>query len=196
MSNLKKSERTRQEILDIAWSLIAKRGAEISLAEIAKAANMTRQSIYVHFGSRGGLLTALVRRTDEREKIWEAFEAAMRCPTASERFDAILDAWLIFLEKILPVARDLIRLRAKDSEAGDAWADRMQELRQFYVGVMQNMKDNSALSDQWTPEAAADYVWTQSSVQIWGLLTEDCGWSAKAARASIKSTARQVLKAP
>ncbi|MBL4906964.1 MAG: TetR family transcriptional regulator, partial [Sneathiella sp.] len=43
MSNLRKSERTRREILDTAWNLIAKHGAEISLSDIAEAVGMTRQ---------------------------------------------------------------------------------------------------------------------------------------------------------
>ncbi|MBO6634502.1 MAG: TetR family transcriptional regulator, partial [Parvibaculum sp.] len=50
MSKNTKSERTRGEILDAAWTLIAERGASVSLGEVAAAAGITRQSVYVHFG--------------------------------------------------------------------------------------------------------------------------------------------------
>lgn len=195
MSNLRKSERTRREILDTAWTLIANQGAEISLAAIAEAVGMTRQSIYVHFGSRGGLLVALVRRADEREQIWGAFNTAMQRPSAEERFKACIDAWLEFLPKILPVARDLIRIRTKDEEAGIAWSDRMLELRSFYVTVMQDLQAEKKLNPQWQPQQAAEFMWTHSSVQVWDLLTGDCGWSAERATKSIKDHLCQMLLA-
>ncbi|MDG1826246.1 MAG: TetR/AcrR family transcriptional regulator, partial [Henriciella sp.] len=55
--------------MDSAWDLVAKEGADVSLATIAKAAGISRQSIYDHFGSRGGMLIALVRRADDRLSI-------------------------------------------------------------------------------------------------------------------------------
>lgn len=54
MSSQARVQRTRAEILDSAWTLISQRGADVSLAEIAKAAKISRQSVYDHFGSRGG----------------------------------------------------------------------------------------------------------------------------------------------
>ncbi|MEJ2612245.1 MAG: helix-turn-helix domain containing protein [Candidatus Thiodiazotropha sp.] len=53
-------------LLDAAWDLINIEGTDASLARIAKAAGITRQSVYDHFGSRGGMIVAMVRRVDER----------------------------------------------------------------------------------------------------------------------------------
>ncbi|MBL4908227.1 MAG: hypothetical protein JKX94_12300, partial [Sneathiella sp.] len=145
--------------------------------------------------SRGGLLVALVRRADEREKIWEEFAKAMQKPTAKERLMACLDAWLDFVPKILPVARDLIRLRAKDEEAGNAWSDRMLELRKFYVTVMEDLNNENQLAPNWTPQQAAEFMWTHSSVQVWDLLTGDCGWSEENAKASIRTNISQMISA-
>ena len=78
--NSTKSERSREEILDAAWDLIAVQGVAVSMAKIAAAVGMTRQSIYVHFGSRGGLLIALVRRADDRFDIWGGVDAAIIVP--------------------------------------------------------------------------------------------------------------------
>ncbi|MCG8491454.1 MAG: TetR/AcrR family transcriptional regulator [Sneathiellales bacterium] len=194
MSNFKKSERTRQEILDTAWKLIADEGADISLSKIANAVGMTRQSIYVHFGSRGGLLIALVRRTDEREKIWEAFEIALGHATAPEKLEALMRAWLDFVPKILPVARDLIRLRSKDEEAGNAWSDRMEELRSFYQDVMTQFEKNAALSPGLSAEKAAHFIWATSSVQMWDLYTRDCGWNAEETTAHILRQTLSILR--
>ncbi|WP_282607192.1 TetR/AcrR family transcriptional regulator [Pelagibius sp. Alg239-R121] len=188
MSNLKRSERTRLEILDAAWDLIAQRGAAVSMSEIAAAVGMTRQSVYVHFGSRGGLLMALVRRADERFFIWEGFASAMEEADPAERLDAVLAVWLDFVPKIHPVATDLIRLRATDEDAAGAWSDRMSELLKFYRGLVSGLKKEDALAAHWSIPRATDYLWASSSVQAWDLLVRDRGWSEASAGKTIRST--------
>ncbi len=193
MSKNKKSERTKDEILDVAWDLIAEQGADISLADIASAAGLTRQSIYVHFGSRGGLLMALVRRADERFEIWESVTEAMEVKTARERLDAFLCAWLDFVPKIQPVARDLIRLRATDEAADAAWEDRMAELREVFRFLVKGLQRDGALADRWTVPKAAEYLWAACSVQSWSLLVHDVGWSEKQASEAIRYAAARAL---
>lgn len=193
MSNLKRSERTRLEILDAAWDLIAARGAAVSMAEIAAAVGMTRQSVYVHFSSRGGLLMALVRRADERFLIWEGFSAAMEEKDPAARLDAVLAVWLDFVPKIHPVATDLIRMRATDEDAARAWEDRMAELLKFYRGLIGGLKKEDALAPGWSVPRATDYLWASSSVQAWDLLVRDRGWSAAAAEKSIRGTICSIL---
>lgn len=188
MSNLKRSERTRRDILDAAWDLIAERGAAVSMSEIAAAVGMTRQSIYVHFGSRGGLLMALVRRADERFYIWEGFAAAMEVEDPAARLDACLVVWLEFVPNIHPVATDLIRLRATDEDAAQAWSDRMSDLLSFYRRLVGGLQKDGILAPQWSVPRAADYLWAASSVQAWDLLVRDRGWSREAAGKIIRST--------
>ncbi len=193
MSNLKRSERTRHEILDAAWDLIAERGAAVSMSEIASSVGMTRQSVYVHFGSRGGLLMALVRRADERFFIWEGFASAMEVKDPAERLDACLAVWLEFVPKIHPVATDLIRLRATDEDAAQAWSDRMSDLLKFYRRLVGGLRKDGVLATQWSVPRAADYLWAASSVQAWDLLVGDRGWGQEAAGKIIRSTIAEAL---
>lgn len=188
MSNLKRSERTRLEILDAAWDLIAERGAAVSMAEIAAAVGMTRQSVYVHFSSRGGLLMALVRRADDRFFIWEGFTSAMTEKDPTKRLDAVLAVWLEFVPKIHPVATDLIRMRATDEDAARAWEDRMAELLKFYRGLINDLKKEGALAPGWSVPRATDFLWASSSVQAWDLLVGDRSWSAVTAEKTIRGT--------
>ncbi len=193
MSNLKRAERSRLEILDASWDLIAERGAAVSMAEIAAAVGMTRQSVYVHFSSRGGLLMALVRRADERFFIWEGFESAMEQEDPAARLDAVLKVWLDFVPKIHPVATDLIRMRATDEDAARAWDDRMSELLKFYRGLVGGLKKEGALSLDWSVPRATDYLWASSSVQAWDLLVRERGWSEAAAAKTIRGTICRTL---
>lgn len=181
MSNINRPERTRRDILDAAWNLIRERGAEVSLAEIAAAAGITRQSIYVHFGSRGGLLFELVRRTDERERFFERFDEALATPDAPARLDRCLCVWFDFVSQIEPVALDLIRLRPRDEDAARAWNDRMRDLRRVLRRLVRSLDDEGALAETWSVARATDYLWAVSSVQTWALLVKDRGWKANAA---------------
>lgn len=177
MSSSPKRTRTRTEILDVAWALISEHGAGVPVAEIARAAGISRQSVYLHFRSRGGLLIALVRRADERFEIKERLFDSFQTPDPRRRLRAAIEVWLAFLPRISPVARDLIRLRATDPDAAAAWEDRMADLRAWLSQLIASIAQDGALADGWAVDDAADYLWAAISMQVWSLLVDDCAWT-------------------
>ncbi|MEM9635528.1 MAG: TetR/AcrR family transcriptional regulator [Pseudomonadota bacterium] len=193
MSSSRNLQRTRKEILDCAWKLIVERGAEVSLAEIGKAAGISRQSVYDHFGSRGGLLLALVRRADERLDIKARLFTAFEEEDPALRLQTTIDVWIVFVQEIFPVATDLIRLRTTDEAASDAWEDRMSELREWLLVLTGSLEKDGVLQNGWTAEAASEFLWASFSVQMWGLLTVDCNWQADTALKTLKRTSCQSL---
>ena len=195
MSSNSRGKKTQAEILDIAWDLISQNGADISVARIAAAAGVSRQTIYLHFGSRGGMLVALVRRADEKFEIKERFDAAILLAEPASRLTATIDAWLDFVPKIYPVAKDLIRLRETDQEAAEAWEDRMTDLRQWLLDLMKSLQHDGSLSAGWTPKRASEFFWAQTSVQAWGLLRKECGWSENAISERLKESLSEALLA-
>ena len=50
------SNDTKTRILETAWTLVNERGIGVGVGEIAAAAGVSRQLVYVHFTSRAGLL--------------------------------------------------------------------------------------------------------------------------------------------
>ncbi len=176
MSTNIRGQRTKNHILDAAWDLICEQGAEVSISDIAKTVGISRQAVYQHFSTRGGLLIALVRRADERFEIKEQFDAALALPNPKDRFTQTLHVWLDFIPKIYPVAKDLIRLRDTDQEAAAAWEDRMTDLRAWLLSLMRSLQDDDLLQDVWTPKSASEFFWAETSVQIWGLLVHECKW--------------------
>lgn len=194
MSRKKATGVTYNEILDTAWDLIAKEGAQVSIQEIANAVGVSRQSVYLHFKTRGGLLMALVKRADERFSIKEDFNSALKTPDPKLRFDRCLVVWFDFVVKIAPVANDLIRLRKTDAEAAAAWEGRMVDLREWERELMATIERDGALAEGWTVDDATDVFWSASSVQSWDLLTGDRGWSdTKSAEVLRKALARVLL---
>jgi len=171
-----RGRKTKAEILGSAWELVSKMGADVSVSQIAADAGISRQTIYLHFGSRGGLLVELVRWADRHYEIKENFAAALLLSDPQERLTTTLKVWLEFVPKIFPVAKDLVRLRETDAEAAVAWDDRMSDLGDWLLDLMRSLQRDNALKEHWTPEQAAHFFWAQTSVQVWGLLTEDCDW--------------------
>jgi AcrR family transcriptional regulator len=62
---MSREERSRQ-LLDVAERLIARRGVvATSMDDVAEAAGVTKPVVYDHFGSKDGLLCALIARAGE-----------------------------------------------------------------------------------------------------------------------------------
>ncbi len=146
------------------------------MSRIASVAGISRQAVYLHFGTRGGLLMALVKRADERFEIKEDFFEAMQIDDPCERLDTCLQVWFAFVEKILPVAKDLIRLRATDADAAAAWDDRMSDLQSWLRQLVASLEADKALADRWSVGEATDYLWVSSSVHVWDLFVVERGW--------------------
>ena len=184
---------TRTYILDTAWDLIARAGADVSMQQIADASDVSRQSVYLHFKTRGGLLLALVKRADERFTIKEDFFTAMATPSPQKRLDACLRIWFDFVVNIHPVATDLIRLRKHDADAASAWEDRMNDLWAWERQLVESLAKDKALSKGWSIADATDYLWSSSSVQMFDLLTQDRNWSANKTSRVLRKVISQTL---
>lgn len=193
MSRKKATGVTRNEILDAAWELIATHGADVSMKDIANTTGVSRQSVYLHFKSRGGLLIELVKRADERFGIEESFFKAMSLPQAAERLDMCLQKWFEFVVNIKPVATDLIRLRKTDEDAAAAWEDRMEVLWSWERQLIETIASDGKLSSKWDIVDATDYLWSSSSVQMWDLLTSDRNWNNEKTSKNLRQTIAQSL---
>lgn len=186
-------KKTREEILDVAWTLVSAEGVDISLAEIANAAGVSRQALYLHFSSRGGLLMALVERADEQFKIEEKFGALQKVQSPDKRLEKAILLWLDFVVYIHPVATDLIRLRATDDAAAAAWSSRMDKLKHGLRTLTGSLKKDGILRKDWSSRKAADYLWASTSLQLWSLLTQECGWSQGEVRKTLCNTLTATL---
>ena len=76
---------TRQRILDATWDLLVERGSgDVPLEEVARAAGVSRQTVYAHFGSRTDLLVALVEGYKERVGYDALVAPVLSAPTAGD----------------------------------------------------------------------------------------------------------------
>jgi AcrR family transcriptional regulator len=167
---------TRARILDTAWGLVRERGvAAVTLADVAAAAGVSRQLLYVHFENRAGLLVAMARRHDVRSGFAGRVEEAGSLPPVAA-LERLLRLWFAYLPEILPVARALEAAAVNGDEGGAAWRDRVYGLREVVEAAVERVDRAGRLAPGWTVEAATDWVWARAQPAAFALLVVDRGW--------------------
>jgi AcrR family transcriptional regulator len=175
------TDETKTAILNAAWSLMAKRKRlDIGQAEIAAAAGVSRQTVYMAFGSRAKLLVAMVRNMDSRTDHVQRLGAISRAATADVAdFLRYLDVWFDYLPLIYPVGILLDAAALTDTEAARAWDDRMKgALLAGLKRIFGHLAKAGQLAAGWTPDQAAELVWSLIHPAMWRMLVVGSGWSA------------------
>lgn len=174
------SPETARSILDAAWRLIYARGsADVSLAEIAKAAGVTRQSIYIGFGGRPGLLIAMARNADANSaharRMREISQGRSGDPKALHDY---VEAWLAHLPEIYPVGILLSAASVTDPEAGAVFHDRMVgSLHAGFRRILRRIARAGHLAPGWNAGRAADLCWSLTHIEAWRQLVVERGWT-------------------
>jgi AcrR family transcriptional regulator len=169
---------TRERILQATWRLMEeRRGQGVRLEDIATAVDISRQAVYLHFGSRSGLLIATVRYVDEVLGLSERLRPLYADQSSAKRLDAYVAFWGNYIPEIYGLAKALLNVREADEAAAAAWEDRMQVLYQGCVTTIQCLVRDGTLAPEWTVNEAADFFWATLSIATWENLTIERGWS-------------------
>lgn len=190
---------TRDRILEAAWRLLeADKGAGkgVRMSDIAKAAGVSRQAVYLHFENRAELLIATTRRIDAVKDVDARLTASRAAKTGEARLDAFIEAWGGYIPEIYGVAKALMAMQATDKAAGAAWRDRMAAVRHGCAAAVDALARDGRLRPERSQEEATDLLWTLLSVRMWEHLTRDCGWPQAAYLAAMKDLARSALLPP
>ena len=169
---------TRTRILEATLKLLEDgEGSKVRMSDIAKAANVSRQAVYLHFPGRADLLTETTRYVDQINDIDALLQESRNASTGRERLVAWVDVWGNYIPKIYGVAKALLAMKDTDDEALTAWNDRMNAVREGCEAVITALQKDGALNPTLTEKEATDMLWTVLSVRSWEHLRQDCGWS-------------------
>lgn len=172
---------TRERILATTWRLLeSRRGQSVRLEDIAKAAGVSRQAIYLHFGSRTELFIATTRYVDEVHRLTEHIECIQRACEAGggvAGMQEIVAFWGNYLPEIYESAKAVLALRETDEAAAAAWANRMEVFYQGCFSTIQQVAQEGRLAPVWTVETAVEFFWGLLSIEVWERLTIERGWS-------------------
>jgi AcrR family transcriptional regulator len=184
---------TRTKILNACRALLeSDAGAATRMSDVAKAAGVSRQAVYLHFKTRAELLIALTRHIDEVENVNERLIAS-RAATGLERLDAFIEAWAGYIPVIYPVGRALMAMAPTDEAARLAWEDRMNAMRHGCEAAVRALEDARILRDGVDRKPAVDMLWTLLSVRNWESLVQDCGWDQAQYIKDMKTLSRAYL---
>ena len=185
---------TRRRILTAAWRLLeAAQGREVRMTDIAKAAGVSRQALYLHFPTRADLLVATTQHIDAVKDIDARLARSRTAGTGVERLDAFIAAWGNYIPEVYGVARALMAARDTDAAARTAWDDRMQAVRQGCQAAVAALQRDGRLAPQQSPAQATDLLSGLLSVRMWEHLTIDCGWPQSLYIEKVTAVARQAL---
>ncbi|MEL6451866.1 MAG: TetR/AcrR family transcriptional regulator [Pseudomonadota bacterium] len=168
---------TPTRILHAALTLLEQPQAKLpTMSDIARAAGVSRQAVYLHFPGRTDLLVAATRYQDRMNNVAEALAPSRGARSGAERLDAFVTAWGNYIPKIYGVARAILAVMDTDPEAAAAWNTRMQDMREGCAAAVQALVADGTLPPHTDPEQATDLLWTLLSVRTWETLTQTCGW--------------------
>ena len=174
------------------------RGQPVRMKDIAEASGFSRQALYLHFGSRAGLMVATVQyldgEGDEAGGLMKRTEHVRAEPDSVKAVEMFVEVWAAYVPRIYGVARQLLILRETDEAAAAAWEDRMES---FHDGactyLVEQLARDGRLADGWEREAAVDMLWTLLSIQTWESLVIAREWSAEQYTSRMKRLIRQTL---
>lgn len=189
---------TREQILEHAWAQARARGIDsVTLADVARAAGVSRQAVYLHFRSRAGLLVAMARHHDRTSGFAEQVARIGSSPDPAADLAELIRAWCAYLPDILPVARALSAASTDDQDAAAAWQDRMRALRSEFERVLTPLAAADRLARDWTVTEAAAWVWASVHPDQWHHLVAECGWDPAAFTSRcVTAAAATVIRSP
>lgn len=170
----------KEKILQAALKLITRRGgADVTMAQIASAARMSRQAVYLHFKDRGDLLVALARYTDQQRGLDAEIQHIRQALTGVEAIRRMVSLQARSNPIVWAIARMFEALRRSDPEVERAWQDRLQHRLSGCRQIMQHVKEEGKLPSGLPVDVAADLMWTLTSLRMWEDLVLLRGWSPK-----------------
>jgi AcrR family transcriptional regulator len=172
------SKSARERILSATRRLLEAGRVDVGLEEVAASASVSRQAVYLHFGSRTKLLLALVDEMD-RTGLPEHLAKVANAPDGPAALDAVVDVCAVYTGEIIGVARALDAARRSDPAASAAWEDRMAHRRAGFRSIVRRLAAERRLRSDVSLEDATDLLFAILSVGVWDDLVVMRGWSRR-----------------
>lgn len=176
-----KREETRNRLLGAARALFEARGYhDVGLEEIGTAAGVSRQTVYLHFGSKGQLLTELFSWVEEQEHLADLLAPVFAATDAVEALSLLVDAHARFEPGIAKIADAAEAARRTAPEVDELIRSRMRLRYQGMRTIVANIHAQGRLRHGWTIDDATGFVWTLLSPESHRLLVNELGWTQRA----------------
>jgi len=185
---------TKTRILEATWQLLEQhRGQGVNMSDIAKAAGISRQAVYLHFASRTELMIATMNYVDEVKGLDERLNLFNSAKTGTELLDACVDVWGNYIPEIYGLAKAMLMTRDTDEAMAAAWNNSMNCLREVCQATIDTLRREGKLASGWSPQEATDMFMTMISINNWEQLTIESGWSTEQYVSSMKTLLKRTF---
>jgi AcrR family transcriptional regulator len=173
-----RSRRTRAALLRAARELIENTGFEaVTMAAVAERAGVSHRALYLHFGSRSQLLTALYQDLADTEELAASLKRVWAAPDAVSALTEWAEHIARSHPRILAVNRAIERARSTDTDAEELWSLTMRNWLSSCRRLSRWLEADARLSPAWTVDTAADMLWSLMSWDVTERLVVSRSWS-------------------
>lgn len=168
---------TRETILDATWKLLEEAPGPLAMEDVASAAGISRQAVYLHFKNKAELVLAVVEHAKVRLGFDRAVERVKAAKTAEDALVAVFAMHAEFTPKIARASRAIEGERARDPALEAAWQKRESSRLGLTRSVFERLAEEGKLAAPWTVATATDLVWAMTAAGITEDLTVKRRWS-------------------
>lgn len=169
---------TRTAILGAARFVFERDGFHgTGLEEVAREAGVSRQAVYLHFGSKGSLVVALFQHVNDLERMGERLQEITDAASGLEAMERWVRLNADTLSRILPLSVELDIARRCEAEADAVWRSLAQDRRRWCRRIVRRLSDEGRLAEGWSVGIAADLLWAITLPGPYKDLVADGGWT-------------------
>lgn len=169
---------TRARILAATHLLLEESsGKGVRMSDIANAARVSRQAVYLHFESRTDLMIATRKYVDDIKGLDQRLMVLQSATTGTGLLEAIVDVWGNYIPEIYGIDKAMMNSLDTDEAKAAIWDDCMNGLKKTCRKSIDILGHEKRLAPGWSRNEAVDMFVTTLSIHNWEQLTLECGWT-------------------
>jgi AcrR family transcriptional regulator len=167
---------TRGRVLDAALELFASQGyGATPITAIARAAGVVPETVYAVFGSKRGIIDALVERAAPADLVAKLdAEWVARSADRGSQLDLVASFSVGFWVEHAALAQ-VFRRGTGDAEIADEWSKRQAYRRAYFANLLATWPDRAFRSGL-DRDRAADVLWALATDEVFSLFVRTRGW--------------------
>jgi AcrR family transcriptional regulator len=177
------AERTRERMLGAARHQFAERGFSATTVEaIAEAAGVSPQTFYTAFGSKRGVLFALLDNMPAAADPAALAKTLAAAPDAKRQLALLVDYRLRLYAGSLDVLEAVRAAAAHDPDVAAVWSEGEERRRRNQQALLSSWHAQGDFRPGLTRRRADDVLWAMTGPDVYRLMVVERGWGRKAIR--------------
>jgi len=173
------AQATRARILAAARQLLREHGyPATSLTMVARAAKVSVESVYDHFGTKRGLLSALVDAAVDPPQFDEHIQAAMQSAEPRQLLRMTAEFGRLAYDRSWDIVEAMRGAGVADPEIADAWRLADARARAGQAVVVQALVQRGVLRTDLSQTEAADVLWSLTAPDVYRMLVVESRWTS------------------